>query len=210
MRPPPTTPSGQQSLFDSALPSTSAVVSACGTYRYLLTRRWAQHAPVLGWVMLNPSTADADADDPTIRRCIGFARAAGFGGIVVRNLYALRATDPRALRRHPDPVGPDNDAHLARCADEKITVLAWGSGGGARAGEVLALLAEHGVRAYHLALTRDGHPRHPLYLPRGLTPTPHPLPEPAENSSRATHSEQSPGHDRPESSAMNPTTTRSY
>jgi len=82
----------------------SAVLSDCGTYRYSLTRRWSP-GPLLGWVMLNPSRADALVDDPTIRRCVGFARRWGFAGIVVRNLYALRATDPRELSRHPAPVG---------------------------------------------------------------------------------------------------------
>ncbi|WP_027947183.1 DUF1643 domain-containing protein [Amycolatopsis taiwanensis] len=149
----------------------SAVISPCGTYRYELTRRWSDGPPV-GWVMLNPSTADANLDDPTIRRCIAFAKAWGYGGIVVRNLYALRATDPRELDRHSEPIGPDNDAHLARCVGEPLTIVAWGARGGDRGREVLGLLASRGVRPHLLATTGDGQPRHPLYLRADLLPVP--------------------------------------
>jgi hypothetical protein len=151
----------------------SAVLSPCGTYRYELARRWTA-GPVVGWVMLNPSTADASADDPTIRRCTAFAKAWGYGGLVVRNLYALRATDPAELARHPDPIGPDNDAHLARCVREPLTVVAWGARGDVRGRDVLALLEHLGIQPYRLAATGDGHPRHPLYLKTGLLPVPVP------------------------------------
>ncbi|WP_329406000.1 DUF1643 domain-containing protein [Nocardia vinacea] len=150
-------------------PHKSAVLSPCGTYRYELTRRWSRQ-PVVGWVMLNPSTADADIDDPTVRRCIGFAKSWGFGGIVIRNLFALRATDPAELVRHPDPIGPDNDTHLSHCDHEDMTMLAWGAHGGQRGREVLELLARQGIRPYQLATTIDGQPRHPLYLSAGLVP----------------------------------------
>ena len=78
----------------------SAVLSPCWTYRYELTRRWSSR-PLVGWVMLNPSTADAEADDPTVRRCVRFANAWGYGGLVIRNLFALRATDPSELGQLP-------------------------------------------------------------------------------------------------------------
>lgn len=87
-------------------PGRAAVLSPCGRYRYELTRRWAP-GPLVGWVMLNPSRADAHTDDPTVRRCVGFAHRWGYGGLIIRNLYALRATDPAALADHLDPVGPD-------------------------------------------------------------------------------------------------------
>lgn len=148
----------------------SAVLSPCGTYRYELTRRWSNR-PLVGWVMLNPSTADADVDDPTVRRCIGFAKAWGYGGLVIRNLFALRATDPCELDRHADPVGPDNDTHLSRCKYDDKTVIAWGARGGDRGHEVLELLEKQGARPHQLAVTDGGQPRHPLYLKAGLVPT---------------------------------------
>ena len=88
----------------------AAVISKCGAYRYSLTRRWSG-APLLTFVMLNPSTADAKEDDPTIRRCIGFARREGAGELIVANLYALRSSAPEALWSARDPIGPKNSAH---------------------------------------------------------------------------------------------------
>lgn len=152
-------------------PFKSAVISQCGTYRYELVRRWSD-APLVGWVMLNPSTADAEVDDPTIRRCINFAASWAYGGIVVRNLFALRATDPGELDQHPDPVGPENNEYLAHCRHEVMTVIAWGARGGHRGHTVLDLLTRHGVRPYQLAQTKSAQPRHPLYLPANLRPTP--------------------------------------
>lgn len=158
----------------------TAVLSDCGTYRYRLTRRWAS-GPCDVWVMLNPSTADAELDDPTIRRCVGFSRGWGSGSLSVVNLFALRATDPEALRRHPDPVGPDNDGYLrstfavARHSGGRI-VTAWGAHrmAGWRAREVARLFGGdwsqvHG--AVHLGTTKAGAPKHPLYLRADLTPT---------------------------------------
>ncbi len=147
----------------------SAVLSDCGTYRYSLTRRWSV-GPLLGWVMLNPSIANALVDDPTIRRCVGFARRWGFAGIVVRNLYALRATDPRALSRHPDPVGPDNHTHLGAAAGDALTVCAWGARGGTRGVDVAVQLEEHGARLVCLGWTRDAQPLHPLRVAAALEP----------------------------------------
>lgn len=102
-------------LFDTG-PSENeragAILSACGTYRYHLWRLWDKALPVMVFVMQNPSTADASHDDPTIRKCIGFAKRHGYGGISVRNIFALRATDERILLTHHDPFGPENDAHL--------------------------------------------------------------------------------------------------
>jgi len=149
----------------SELPAAGAVFDPGARYRYRLWRRWAPGHQVL-FVMLNPSTADAERDDPTIRRCAGFARAWGFAGMTVVNLFALRATDPARLRRARDPVGRDNDSHIAAAAAAADTVVvAWGIHGDLRARDraVLALLAPHRPRC--LGLTCGGHPRHPLYLP---------------------------------------------
>jgi hypothetical protein len=151
----------------------SAVVSPCGTYRYELRRRWSEAATV-GWVMLNPSIADGAVDDPTIRRCVDFAQRWKFGAIVVRNLYALRATDPREIRSHPAPLGPDNLAHLRAAGDDALTICAWGCHGalGGWGSEIRTLLVGCGANPHHLGLTTGGQPRHPLYLKASTTPTP--------------------------------------
>ncbi|MGP9820048.1 DUF1643 domain-containing protein [Salinarimonas sp. NSM] len=151
----------------------STVFSPCGTYRYRLERPAdgaSAEAPPVAFVMLNPSTADAERDDPTIRRVRLLARGFGYGPIVVANLYALRATDPRALAAHPDPVGPDNAAHLAAIAAQAGDVVcAWGNHADPeRARAALALLAGAGARLWHLGPTRSGAPRHPLYVPRDV------------------------------------------
>lgn len=178
--------SDQPGLFESSpAPDVAtqmargASFSACRTYRFELIRIWDTTLDEVGFVMLNPSTADAETDDPTIRRCIAFARLWGYGGIVVRNLFALRATDPRELRNHPDPVGQSNDdQYLRHCRDDALTVAAWGVHGGlaGRDVEVRALLRRYGVALHHLGLTKDGFPKHPLargksYIPADTTPT---------------------------------------
>ena len=116
-----------------------AAFNEARTHRYLLARSWQPGLPVMTWIMLNPSTADAFADDPTIRRCVSFARREGCGGIVVTNLFALRATDPRELRLHSDPVGACNDQVIDAHACGTV-VVAWGAGGNlsGRGGQVAA------------------------------------------------------------------------
>jgi hypothetical protein len=149
-------------LFDGG----SAVISPCEEYRYELVRRWG-NGPLLGWIMLNPSTADASQDDPTIRRCIGFAKAWCYDGIIVRNLFALRATDPRELKAHENPVGDDNLYHLGQCWQQNLTIAGWG--GHRSAADLIA--TNSGVRAQLeslnlscLGTTGSGAPCHPLYL----------------------------------------------
>ncbi len=137
-----------------------------GAFRYRLWRRWDPSGPVVAFVGLNPSTADADQDDPTIRRCLGFARRWGFGALEVVNLFAWRATRPQDLRRAVDPVGPENDAVLKRTARDADRVVAcWGVHGAwrQRDTEVLAWLPGP---LHCLGRTQGGQPRHPLYLPR--------------------------------------------
>lgn len=152
-----------------------ADISACGRYRYLLGRRWAD-GPRATFIMLNPSTADAEQDDPTIRRCIGYARAWGMGALQVVNLYALRATDPAELWRAQDPIGPDNDITLVACAlahRPAPLIAAWGAH--ARPDRVAAVLALPGMdRLTALGVTKAGQPRHPLYLPATATLRPWP------------------------------------
>jgi len=146
-----------------------AAFSRDGRYRYRLWRRWDRSRPAIAFCMLNPSTADARRDDPTIRRCIAFARDWGYGGVEVVNIFALRATDPRALRSARDPVGPRNDAFMLRAAARSPVVIAWGIHGALRDRGSTALRL-FGPRARLLALgrTRSGAPRHPLYLRRDV------------------------------------------
>ena len=136
-------------------------------YRYRLWRCWAPGPRVL-WVMLNPSLADEVDLDPTLRRCRGFSRAWGFAGFEVVNLFALVSPYPEALSSHPDPVGPDNDVEIltAARAAEKV-IVGWGACPRAkdRALQVLAILRRAERRPYCLGTTKDGHPRHPLYVP---------------------------------------------
>lgn len=144
-------------------------------YRYSLTRQWNRHRLPLVFVMLNPSTADAFVLDPTVRRCIGFAQAWGAGGLIVLNAYALRATDPKALRSHPDPVGPDNDEVIRRHLSAFIgrVVVAWGAHAAPeRAAQVRYLIEIAGHRPTCLGRTKAGAPRHPLYLRADSQPVP--------------------------------------
>lgn len=158
---------------------TGAFISECGAYRYWLERRWDETLPACAFIMLNPSTADASKDDPTIRRVVGFSKAWGFGGVNVYNLFALRATDPRELRKHPAPVGPDNDIYLGQIPEEAVIVAAWGSWGDHlhRAFDVRRMFKE---RLSCLGLTNGGHPRHPLYISADTPRQPYPwAPTPA-------------------------------
>jgi hypothetical protein len=145
---------------------SSAMLSACNRYRYLLTRgeMFAGHA--CGVVMLNPSTADADKDDSTVRKLRGHAGDWGYPGFVVANCYAWRATDPKALREVPDPVGPDNDAYLMAVATLPLVVVAWGKNAlPERARHVEGILRSSGRPLWCLGVNLDGSPKHPLYVP---------------------------------------------
>lgn len=146
------------------VPETSATLSADGQYRYDLSRTWDHDAGRLVFVMLNPSTADANVDDPTIRRCKAFARREGFGGIVVLNLYAYRATKPAALRDVDDPIGPENDQTIVRVlSTRKRAIAAWGAHADTARARAVVALAPH-VQWQCLGTTAGGAPRHPLYV----------------------------------------------
>lgn len=149
-----------------------AVISPEARYRYSLHRQWSEtNTRSVLWVMLNPSTADAEQDDPTITRCIAFSRWWGYGRLAVVNLFALRATKPTAIQHagFPVAVGPDNDAWIRREAEHADLIIAgWGAcrarnGFFGRDQAVRRLLAPYPL--YHIGLTRNGgHPRHPLYV----------------------------------------------
>lgn len=166
----------------NGLTGSSAWLSGCQRYRYSLGRKWVDGwPPPVTFVMLNPSTADHQLDDPTIRRCVGFAKAWGYGRLKVVNLYAWRATQPRDLWRADDPVGPQNDEHLAEAAyiayeHDAPLVAAWGANAKPdRVAQVLAL--PHLDRLTALGVTKSGAPRHPLYLRADTVPTPWEMPE---------------------------------
>jgi hypothetical protein len=145
----------------------AADISECGTYRYWLTRTWGP-GPVVCFVMLNPSTADADEDDPTLTRCRCVARGEGYDGLRVVNLFALRSPSPRVLLYHPEPAGPGNDQAVIDAVKSAAGVIvAWGANASlpklrARRNEVLPLLAEVPLGCF--GMTRDGEPRHPVRL----------------------------------------------
>ncbi|MGH9065940.1 MAG: DUF1643 domain-containing protein [Acidimicrobiales bacterium] len=144
-------------------------------YRYRLSRVWDPAGPRVAWVMLNPSTATAFVLDPTVRRCVRYARAWGFGGLEVVNLFAYRATDPAGMVAADDPVGPHNDDAIRAAASAAELVMAgWGVHGRhlGRGEAVRAMLAGVGVELHHLRLTKGGHPGHPLYLPGTARPSP--------------------------------------
>ena len=152
-----------------------AVYSDCESYRYSLTRTWAPEGPRLLFVMLNPSTADERRNDPTVERCERRARRLGYGAFRVANLFALRATDPRDMRRAAEPVGPENDRSLRRgAAWADHIIAAWGVHGAhrGRGAEVARLLAATGAPLFHLGCSKGGHPRHPLYLSYACDPRP--------------------------------------
>lgn len=159
-------------------PTGWAVFNQARTHRYLLARYWDIRNPAgaLTWVMLNPSTADAFAGDPTIRRCMRFARREGYGGIRVLNLYGHRSPDPATLRAATDPAGLSSDAALTQWAHGTV-VVAWGAHPFAadRAAQVAAQLTRSGARLLCLGTTRDGSPIHPLARGRSRVPDTAPL-----------------------------------
>jgi hypothetical protein len=163
----------------------SAAFSACGTYRYRLDRHIGGEGPIWTFVLHNPSTADGETDDPTLRRGVGFVRRWGGRHLIYVNRFAARARDPLGLWQLADPVGPDNDRHIASAAREARdsgggVVIAWGGFGrtvrlpirervARRSAAVLALLREVDAPLYALAVANDGTPKHPLYLRGELT-----------------------------------------
>ncbi|MFC5509312.1 DUF1643 domain-containing protein [Bosea massiliensis] len=150
----------------------AAIISDCGRFRYRLARTWDSSKTYLQFAMLNPSTADAEIDDPTIRRCVAFARREGFGGIDVINLHAYRAMRPEELKHVDDRDGPENERYLRYVAEYQASVggqilCAWGATGDVFSGASRALdtFKAAGARTVCLGKTANGMPRHPLYVP---------------------------------------------
>jgi hypothetical protein len=154
----------------------SAVFSECQRYRYQLREIWNSSLPLVVWLLMNPSVACTDYSDPTLRKTGKFARAWGYGGQLVGNVHAYRATNKSRLLEVDDPVGPKNDKMILKMASQaKIVVLAYGQPPKSlrSRGPQLANLLRHHPGLSHLQLSQDGTPVHPLYLPYTLRPEPH-------------------------------------
>lgn len=154
-----------------------AIFSPCETFRYLLWRMWDPSLPFCSFGMLNPSTADHMKLDPTITRCKARAVDGGAGGLLVWNLFAYRATDPKVMKAADDPVGPLNDLAIRVAVDASaVNVAGWGAHGLhlKREFHVRKMLADHDAQLHAIAFTAAGLPRHPLYLSSDLGPRPWP------------------------------------
>ena len=146
-----------------------AVLSEDRVYRYMLSRVWDETKATVLFIGLNPSTADEVQDDPTVKRCINFAKSWGYGGVVMANLFAYRTSRPIELKSAKDPIGKDNDKWLKKLAKESdIVICAWGNHGHFqnRGNTVKAMLD----KLYYLSLNQSGEPAHPLYLKSTLYP----------------------------------------
>lgn len=153
--------------------NSGAKFSSCKKYRYRLWRIWDDQKPVMVFCMLNPSTADEVENDPTVARCQERAKRNGYGGIEVVNIFAFRSTDPRALYRAQDPIGPENNGHIKDALKSASTVIcAWGKHGelSDRGVEVLKLILNLGHKPMALKINKDGSPGHPLYVGYDVKP----------------------------------------
>ena len=160
-------------IRENLLGTAGATFSDCERYRYLLWRKWGEGS-ICNFVMLNPSTADENANDPTVERCERRARQWGFDGVYVTNLFALRSTDPSGLRVHPEPTGqPENGIVILDTAKRSgLVICAWGNHGSYRGrdAEVKRFLQLAGIKLHALQISKTGQPGHPLYIPYSLQP----------------------------------------
>lgn len=157
-------------------PAIECEFSPCRRYRYTWRLRWDTREPPCTFIGLNPSTADEQGPDPTVRRCISYAKLWGYGGLTMLNLFAFRATDPKAMLAEPYPVGPANNGYIF--SESGLTNIQFGI--------VIAAWGNHGVHLerskeiresfrdvmplHYLTMTKSGEPGHPLYLKGDLKP----------------------------------------
>lgn len=154
---------------------SSALISTCNKYRYSLTRIWDTNLPKVMFIMFNPSTADGTKDDPTIRRCIAFAKSWGYGGLYVCNILAYRATEPKDLLKVDNPFGDQNIWVTRKHVDEvELIVCAWGNEPIVKrifgATSPYSMLDFAKSKLHYLQLSKNRVPKHPLYLPKHLKP----------------------------------------
>jgi hypothetical protein len=145
--------------------SKYAMLSPCLQYRFALSRAWKPNARVIGFILLNPSTADDKIDDPTVKKLIDFAKYNGFGGFLLANIFSLRSPDPKSLRAHRDPIGPSNDYWIQQVIrwSEQV-ICGWGNHGTYRQrGKEVKLLIPRAKR-FVFGFNNGGQPTHPLYL----------------------------------------------
>lgn len=142
-------------------------------YRYYLERILTEGQKVVNFCMLNPSTADELVNDPTVRRCIGYAQDWGYDRVIVTNIFAYRSTDPKGLKRICDPIGVENDYYIEKAAAKAdLIITAWGTHGGyLNRGEAVKKILRP-YQPHHLGLTKCLQPKHPLYLRKSLLPIP--------------------------------------
>jgi hypothetical protein len=162
------------SRYPNSNGNSGAVFDITGNYRYTLWRVWHINLPRVVFVLLNPSTADATTNDPTIRRCLRFAQAWGYGALEVVNLFAYCTSDPAQLRHVADPVGQENDQYLLQASDRAHSlILGWGNAGELqqRSQTVLHLLPQS--KLFCLGINQSHQPRHPLYVKRDTWPQPY-------------------------------------
>jgi hypothetical protein len=162
--------------MDSSGVKKGAVLSLCGRYRYSLHRIWDASKPMVNFIGLNPSKADGESDDQTIRKMMGFASRWEMGGIIVTNLFGLRATIPKDMKSASDPIGPDNKYHLQiNCCRSERVVVCWGDDGShlERDIEVLQILSDLNKTPWCFGTTMKGMPKHPSRLPYSTELTPY-------------------------------------
>lgn len=178
---------GRMPMIDRVQIARTAALSPCGRYRHTLTRTWDARLPPLVWAMLNPSDADGERDDPTIRRVMAFSARLGFGGSVIVNLSDFRTPHPSALPRGRTAISPHNDAAIRRAfalarRGPRFAIAAWGNPPrrpwcAARIAHILHLAHASGIALHALGTTRHGHPKHPLargphHIPAATVPSP--------------------------------------
>lgn len=160
---------------------SSAVIDETQTYRYVLKRIWGEGGKYITWVMLNPSIADAEIDDPTIRRCLSFSKTWGYDGMFVVNLFAYRSTSRDNLKSNknkivygkPIIIGPDNDSYLWEyAAKAKLVMVAWGNDGALLDRDKQVVNTISSLDLYCLGQSKNGHPKHPLYIKGNTKPAP--------------------------------------
>jgi hypothetical protein len=150
---------------------TDAKLSDCRKYRFALWRIWDESKPYAMFIGLNPSTADEIENDPTITRCINYAKSWDYGGLCMANLFAFRATEPTDMMAVIDPIGFGNDEWLVKLAENAgVVVAAWGNSGNYlnRSKQVTELLQN----LHCLKMNKSGEPSHPLYQKSDLKPVP--------------------------------------